>query len=601
MSLTRHPPRLTERPWRGSHCLALATPGLLVLFSCAHPAATAPAQALTAEQRIARSDEDAGVLIEAIAQVDPEEAGDLGDADALGRATALGDEADAHAVQVYDRAIAELRRREATESDPEVQADLEILVQAAQRRAEAHAPDRADSRYVGVAQLLYSGMESALADPVTPESRQAALTRLRRYAGLEPGTRPLAAQAVATLREAMAREGWKGPARAQVERDLEDSATFLDDLSQMLKDAGIEDAKPETDALAASLRDWDAFMRAEVLPRARDDFQRSPEEYTQLLHEYGIDADPRELAAAAHASFHETQAELERRAPEVAAQIGAPAADYRTVLRTLRAQSVAPDALLPLYEQRVHQLDEIARREDLLTIPDVPLAIRQATASEGAVMPAPFFRPPPLMGGGDGGGEFVLPATQVGGRTMDDFSSPAASWWLAAHEGHPGHALQYAVLKSRPFSLARRYFAFNSANVEGWGLYAEWLVTPYLPPDGQMAALQARLMRAAHAFLDIELNLGLIGTDEARRVLTEDVAVSDAWADVCIRRYTWLMPGQAPSYFYGATSLMEIRGEVQQAMGARFSLREFDDYVLSQGLMPPTVLRHSVLEALAPD
>ncbi len=156
------------------------------------------------------------------------------------------------------------------------------------------------------------------------------------------------------------------------------------------------------------------------------------------------------------------------------------------------------------------------------------------------------------------------------------------------------------MLTSRRFSLARRYFAFNSANVEGWGLYAEGLVTPFLPLDGRMAALQARLMRAAHAFLDIELNLGAITPAEARLVLTDDVVTSEAWADICIRRYTVMLPGQAPAYFYGATELEELRADVARALGPRFDLGAFDDYVLGQGLVPPPALRVAALAALVP-
>lgn len=34
-------------------------------------------------------------------------------------------------------------------------------------------------------------------------------------------------------------------------------------------------------------------------------------------------------------------------------------------------------------------------------------------------------------------------------------------------------------------SLARSLFAFNSANAEGWMLYAEYMMLPYEPPSGR--------------------------------------------------------------------------------------------------------------------
>ena len=67
----------------------------------------------------------------------------------------------------------------------------------------------------------------------------------------------------------------------------------------------------------------------------------------------------------------------------------------------------------------------------------------------------------------------------------------------------------------RGVSLARAMFAFNSTNVEGWGLYSEWFMLPYMPEDGQLISLQLRLLRAARAFIDPELQAGKITPKQA--------------------------------------------------------------------------------------
>ena len=126
------------------------------------------------------------------------------------------------------------------------------------------------------------------------------------------------------------------------------------------------------------------------------------------------------------------------------------------------------------------------------------------------------MRPPRLIGNKGEMGEFVLPlrvptagAASGAMQGFDDFTFDAASWTLTAHELRPGHELQFAALVEKGVSLARAVFAFNSVNVEGWALYAEAEMKPYMPLDGQLIALQHRLMRAARAFLDPELQLGL--------------------------------------------------------------------------------------------
>ncbi|HVH40697.1 MAG TPA: DUF885 family protein [Labilithrix sp.] len=101
-------------------------------------------------------------------------------------------------------------------------------------------------------------------------------------------------------------------------------------------------------------------------------------------------------------------------------------------------------------------------------------------------------------------------------------------------------------------------------------------------------------MRQAHAFLDIELNIGNITPSEAFRVMRDEVAMSDAWAKLCVERYTTRMPGHAPSYFYGYTRLLQIRAEAERAMGAQFQSREFHRFVLAQGPLPLEVLRGAV-------
>jgi len=86
------------------------------------------------------------------------------------------------------------------------------------------------------------------------------------------------------------------------------------------------------------------------------------------------------------------------------------------------------------------------------------------------------------------------------GTRMDDFTFDAITWTLTAHEARPGHELQFARMMENGVSIPRAVFAFNSANVEGWALYAEALVKQHLPVEGQVGTLQMRMMREARAF-----------------------------------------------------------------------------------------------------
>ncbi len=191
---------------------------------------------------------------------------------------------------------------------------------------------------------------------------------------------------------------------------------------------------------------------------------------------------------------------------------------------------------------------------------------------------------------------------EAGGQKgpSDDFSFGAAAWSLSAHEGRPGHELQFAAMMERGVSLARSLFAFNSVNVEGWALYAEAEMLPYEPLDGQFIALQFRLLRVARAMLDPMLNLGQISPEEAQRILTEQVGLSVPMARQEIDRYTSRSPGQAGSYFYGYTRLLELRAETELALGTKFDRQAFNTFLVHQGLLPPELLARAVREEFIP-
>jgi hypothetical protein len=277
--------------------------------------------------------------------------------------------------------------------------------------------------------------------------------------------------------------------------------------------------------------------------------------------------------------------------------------DYRDVIRELKKAQIVGDAILPHYRARLEQMEAIIRREQLVTLPEREARIRIATDAEAAQSPAPNMRPPRLLGNTGEMGEFVLPlnipappGSEKATQQYDDFTFEAASWTLTAHEARPGHEMQFAKMIEAGVSIPRALFAFNSTNVEGWGLYAEWMMLPYMPAEGQLVSLQFRLLRAARAFLDPELHMGRVTPEEARRILREDVVLSEAMTEQEAERYMFRAPGQATSYYYGYAGLRKLRPEVERAMGARFDQREFHDFILAQGLLPPELLEQAVRE-----
>jgi uncharacterized protein (DUF885 family) len=92
------------------------------------------------------------------------------------------------------------------------------------------------------------------------------------------------------------------------------------------------------------------------------------------------------------------------------------------------------------------------------------------------------------------------------------------------------------------------------------------------------------------------LQAGKIQPADAYRVLEQDVVQSHAFAQEEVERFTYRMPGQANSYFYGFTKLEDLRKETEAALRSKFNQKAFHDFILAQGLLPPDLMRKAVFD-----
>lgn len=129
--------------------------------------------------------------------------------------------------------------------------------------------------------------------------------------------------------------------------------------------------------------------------------------------------------------------------------------------------------------------EKIITDNRIISLPERDAVIRMATEAESSAIPAPFLSPPQLIGNTGQPAEFVLvttnPTAKEGEAKMDDWGHDGMTWSLTVHEARPGHELQFASMIESGVSQARGIYAFNSANVEGWALYAEAVMKEYLP------------------------------------------------------------------------------------------------------------------------
>ncbi len=594
--------------------LAFAIACALAVPLSVHAAPTAPQPstktnaARPAPAWVAASNAHARILLDAQLRFQPESATFFGVPGYDDKVADLGPDNGARFRKAIGDARAALQEKLQLERDPNVRQDLEIMIGAADDAIEASAvSERLQLPWTDAPQLVFSGLRGLLSDQTPPERRKQALDRLNAYIGNSDGKRggdSIFAQARKRYEERTADAALLRPTRLEVEQALTNAETYAKGIRKLFAQYKVAGSDAALKTLDAQIAEYAAWVRADVLPTARTDTRLPAELYALQLKQVGIDIPPQLLIQRARLAFMETRAAMDRLAPLVAKEKGIEATDYRGVIRALKRDTIPNDRLEARYRTVIDAIDPIIRRERIVDVPNRPMVMRLGTEAESAAQPAPHFLPAPLVGNTGQQGQFVLPisnpATGDAHEAYDDFNYPAVAWTLSAHEGRPGHELQFTAMVERGVSLARTLFAFNSVNVEGWALYAEAEMIPHEPLDGQLIALQFRLMRAARAMLDPMLNLGMIDRARAEKVLIEDVGLSRPMARQELDRYTFNAPGQAGSYFYGYTRILELRAETELALGDRFDRLAFNNFLLDQGLLPPDQLAKAVREQFVP-
>jgi uncharacterized protein (DUF885 family) len=165
---------------------------------------------------------------------------------------------------------------------------------------------------------------------------------------------------------------------------------------------------------------------------------------------------------------------------------------------------------------------------------------------------------------------------------------------LTYHESLPGHVWQGEYAFKLP--LVRSLLAFNAYS-EGWALYAEQLADELGcydgAPVGRLGYLQSIAFRACRLVVDTGLHAKRWTRQQAIEwfATTNGSGVEEVTSEVD-RYCAW--PGQACGYKVGHSEINRLRRRAQEAQGAAFDLREFDDVVVKGGGVPMVTLARTV-------
>ena len=153
-----------------------------------------------------------------------------------------------------------------------------------------------------------------------------------------------------------------------------------------------------------------------------------------------------------------------------------------------------------------------------------------------------------------------------------------------AHEGYPGHHLQFAI-QNRHKSRIRR-LSSHAIFYEGWTMWCEKLAIEkewVSGPHARLQQLHDALWRAYRIVIDCGLQSGKLTHEAAAQVLVKGVGFTPARARADINWYT-AQPGVPMSYLLGRLELERVKKDLMEGEG--WSLRKFHDWALSHGAIP---------------
>ena len=261
----------------------------------------------------------------------------------------------------------------------------------------------------------------------------------------------------------------------------------------------------------------------------------------------------------------------------------------------LSANHVAPKDFFPEIRRQIPVLQDWVVEHDLLTLdPKKPLVVRETPAYQRGVAGASIEAPGPYR---------PQDRTYYNVTPLDDATPEQAesslreyNHWilqiLNMHEAIPGHYAQLVYANRSP-SIVKSIFG-NGAMVEGWAVYAErmMLESGYGNNEPEMWLMYSKwnLRSVTNTILDYSVHVLGMTQEQAMDLLTKQAFQTTREAEEKWRRVQ-LTSVQLTSYFSGYSEIMELREQRRNALGSKFSLKQFHEQFLSYGSAPVRVIK----------
>ena len=350
--------------------------------------------------------------------------------------------------------------------------------------------------------------------------------------------------------------------------------------------------------LTPAYRKLRKFIAEEYLPRTRDSFGRGalPDGAAWYAHNVRDNTTRSLTPARVHQIGLDEVARLQAGMREVAADLG-----YRKPTKSLPELKAFFDWVKARDDMYFKSREELLAAYQSFGVNVAPILpkyfnlrpkadyevrlvepFREASASSGQ------YQGPPLDGSRPG--VFYVNSYDLKARPRSALAA------LSLHEAAPGHHFQISLQRELADLPMFRRFSRDTAYVEGWGLYAEYLgyeMGIYKDPVQRFGALDAELWRAIRLVTDTGIHYKGWTRQQTLDYMLANSPAEQTRAVSEAERFA-AIPGQALAYKIGQLKLIELRQRAEKALGRKFDLRAFHDEVLRDGAIPLEVLEAKI-------
>ena len=326
------------------------------------------------------------------------------------------------------------------------------------------------------------------------------------------------------------------------------------------------------------------------LPVDNDEFAWAlgPEKFDKLLSLRKLPWDRKTLMKKGNKIFNSAFKKIKQIAKEI----------YPTKTLSEAIEAFFKEDQIPTFQEvleytrnEAERAREFIETHNLATIPQEKLVIVETPPHLIPVLASAAYYEPPYFSG-EQPGIFMISPTQ-----KERHSYTQISQWMI-HEAYPGHHLDFAC--NNAFAPLIRLLGVASEKgvpyetTEGWAVYCEEMMLKQgffkNPIKGQQLISGYQVTYAMNIILDIQLHCKQRSIADASKMLMNVLAVGETAAKIAILGDTFT-PLYPLSYLVGKLLIEDLRQEVEEKMGSKFSLKFFHDTILRSGDLPYYLLK----------